>query len=46
MAAAESQSLSTYLPALVQIVLGLAIPAVILIVSHLFGQHLKGKLAK
>ena len=42
MAAAESQSLSTYLPALVQIVLGLAIPAVILIVSHVFGQRAKG----
>jgi DNA-binding MarR family transcriptional regulator len=39
MAAAESQSLSTYLPALVQIVLGLSIPAIILIVSHAFGQR-------
>ncbi|MCX6888511.1 MAG: NADH-quinone oxidoreductase subunit A [Verrucomicrobia bacterium] len=46
MAAAESQSLSTYLPALVQIVLGLAIPAVILIVSHLFGQRAKGNYIK
>jgi NADH-quinone oxidoreductase subunit A len=46
MAAAESQSLSTYLPALVQIVLGLAIPAVILVVSHLFGQRAKGNYIK
>ena len=46
MAAAESQSLSTYLPALVQIVLGLSIPAVILIVSHLFGQRAKGNYIK
>ena len=46
MAAAESQSLSTYLPALVQIVLGLAIPAVILIVSHVFGQRAKGNYIK
>lgn len=42
MAAAEAQSLSTYLPALVQIVLGLSLPAIILIVSHLFGQRAKG----
>jgi len=46
MAAAESQSLSTYLPALVQIVLGLSIPAVILIVSHVFGQRAKGNYIK
>ena len=46
MAAAESQSLSTYLPALVQIVLGLSIPAIILIVSHLFGQRAKGNYIK
>ncbi len=46
MAAAEPQSLSTYLPALVQIVLGLAIPAVILIVSHVFGQRAKGNYIK
>lgn len=46
MAAAESQSLSTYLPALVQVVLGLAIPAVILIVSHVFGQRAKGNYIK
>lgn len=46
MAAAESQSLSTYLPALVQIVLGLSIPAVILIVSHVFGQRAQGNYIK
>ena len=46
MATAESQSLSTYLPALVQIVLGLSIPAIILIVSHLFGQRAKGNYIK
>ena len=46
MAAAESQSLSTYLPALVQIILGLSIPAIILIVSHVFGQRAKGNYIK
>ena len=46
MAAAESQSLSTYLPALVQLVLGLSIPAVILIASHVFGQRAKGNYIK
>ncbi|MEI7651502.1 MAG: NADH-quinone oxidoreductase subunit A [Verrucomicrobiota bacterium] len=46
MAAADSQSLSTYLPALVQIVLGLSIPAIILIVSHVFGQRAKGNYIK
>jgi NADH-quinone oxidoreductase subunit A len=46
MAAAESQSLSTYLPVLVQIVLGLSIPAIILIASHLFGQRAKGNYIK
>jgi NADH-quinone oxidoreductase subunit A len=46
MAAAESQSLSTYLPALVQVVLGLSIPAIILAVSHLFGQRAKGNYIK
>ena len=46
MAAAESQSLSTYLPVLVQIVLGLSIPAVILIASHVFGQRAKGNYIK
>ena len=46
MAAAESQSLSTYLPALVQVALGLSIPAVILIASHVFGQRAKGNYIK
>jgi NADH-quinone oxidoreductase subunit A len=46
MAAAESQSLSTYLPVLVQIVLGLSIPAIILIASHVFGQRAKGNYIK
>ena len=46
MAAAESQSLGTYLPALVQVVLGLSIPAVILIASHVFGQRAKGNYIK
>lgn len=46
MAAAESQSLSTYLPALVQVALGLAVPAVILIASHVFGQRAKGNYIK
>ncbi|MFZ9978368.1 MAG: NADH-quinone oxidoreductase subunit A [Opitutales bacterium] len=46
MAAAESQSLSTYLPVLVQVVLGLSIPAIILIASHVFGQRAKGNYIK
>jgi len=46
MAAAESQSLSTYLPVLVQVVLGLSIPAIILAVSPLFGQRAKGNYIK
>jgi len=46
MAAAESQSLSTYLPALVQVALGLSIPAIILIASHVFGQRAKGNYIK
>ena len=46
MAAAESQSLSTYLPVLVQVVLGLSIPAIILAASHLFGQRAKGNYIK
>ena len=46
MAAAESQSLSTYLPVLVQIVLGLSIPAIFLAVSHHFGQRAKGNYIK
>ncbi|MEY4818480.1 MAG: NAD(P)H-quinone oxidoreductase subunit 3 [Verrucomicrobiota bacterium] len=41
MAAAESQSLSTYLPALVQIVLGLSIPAIIL--QRAKGNYIKDK---
>ena len=46
MAATESQSLSTYLPVLVQVVLGLSIPAIILAASHLFGQRAKGNYIK
>ena len=46
MAATESQSLSTYLPVLVQVVLGLSIPAIILIASHVFGQRAKGNYIK
>ncbi|MDP4592503.1 MAG: NADH-quinone oxidoreductase subunit A [Opitutales bacterium] len=46
MAAAESQSLSTYLPVLVQVALGLSIPAIILAASHLFGQRAKGNYIK
>ncbi len=46
MAAAEAQSLSTYLPVLVQVALGLSIPAIILAASHLFGQRAKGNYIK
>jgi NADH-quinone oxidoreductase subunit A len=46
MVLAEAQSLSTYLPVLVQIALGLAIPAGILAASHLFGQRAKGNYIK
>ena len=46
MAAAESQSLTTYLPVLVQVALGLSIPAIILAASHLFGQRAKGNYIK
>ncbi len=46
MAAAESQSLSTYLPVLVQVALGLSIPAIILIASHVFGQRAEGNYIK
>ncbi len=46
MAAAESQSLSTSLPVLVQVALGLSIPAIILIASHVFGQRAKGNYIK
>jgi NADH-quinone oxidoreductase subunit A len=46
MAANDSQSLSTYLPVLVQVALGLSVPAVILIASHVFGQRAKGNYIK
>ena len=46
MALAEAQSLSTYLPVLVQVILGLSIPAIILIASHVFGQRAKGNYIK
>jgi len=46
MVLAEAQSLSTYLPVLVQIALGLAIPTGILAASHLFGQRAKGNYIK
>ncbi len=46
MVLAETQSLSTYFPALVQVALGLAIPAGILAASHLFGQRAKGNYIK
>jgi len=46
MAAAESQSPSTYLPVLVQVALRLSIPAIILAASHLFGQRAKGNYIK
>jgi len=46
MAAAEAQSLSTYLPVLVQVILGLSIPAIILVASHVFGQRAKGNYIK
>lgn len=46
MADAQTQSLSTYLPALVQIGLGLAVPAGILAASHLFGQRAPGNYIK
>ncbi|NBX33783.1 NADH-quinone oxidoreductase subunit A [bacterium] len=46
MVLAETQSLSTYLPVLVQVALGLGIPAGILAASHLFGQRAKGNYIK
>ena len=46
MAATEAQNLSTYLPVLVQAVLGFAIPAGVVIVSHIFGQRAKGNYIK
>ncbi len=45
MATAE-QSLATYLPVLVQVVLGLSIPIAIIVVSHIFGQRAKGNYIK
>lgn len=45
MATAE-QSLATYLPVLVQIILGLSVPIVVLIASHIFGQRAKGNYIK
>ncbi|MEI6598755.1 MAG: hypothetical protein WCL22_06970, partial [bacterium] len=46
MAATETQNLSTYLPVLVQAVLGFAIPAIVVIASHIFGQRAKGNYIK
>ncbi|HAZ66423.1 MAG TPA: NADH-quinone oxidoreductase subunit I [Opitutae bacterium] len=45
MATAE-QSLATYLPVLVQVILGLSVPIVVLIASHIFGQRAKGNYIK
>ncbi len=44
--AAADQSLATYLPVLVQVVLGLSIPVAIVVASHLFGQRAKGNYIK
>ena len=44
--ATTEQSLATYLPVLVQIVLGLSVPIVVLIASHIFGQRAKGNYIK
>jgi NADH-quinone oxidoreductase subunit A len=46
MTATETQNLSTYLPVLVQAVLGFAIPAIVVIASHIFGQRAKGNYIK
>ncbi len=46
MVLAETQSLPTYLPALIQIALGRAIPAGSLATSHLLGQRAKGNYIK
>jgi NADH-quinone oxidoreductase subunit A len=46
MVLADSQSLQTYLPVLVQVVLGISIPVGVLIASHLFGQRAKGNYIK
>jgi len=43
---AEVQSLSTYLPVLIQAALGLMLPAIILAASHIFGQRAKGNYIK
>lgn len=44
--AAADQSLATYLPVLVQVVLGLSIPVAIIVASHIFGQRAKGNYIK
>lgn len=46
MSATETQTLSTYLPVLVQAVLGFAIPIVVVVASHIFGQRAKGNYIK
>ena len=46
MVLAEAQSLQTYLPVLIQAALGLALPTIILIASHVFGQRAKGNYIK
>jgi len=46
MVIAEAQSLSTYLPVLIQAGLGLMLPAAILAASHIFGQRAKGNYIK
>lgn len=46
MVLAEAQSLTTYLPVLIQAAMGLALPALILIASHVFGQRAKGNYIK
>jgi NADH-quinone oxidoreductase subunit A len=46
MAATETQNLSTYLPVLVQAVLGFAIPIIVVVASHIFGQRAKGNYIK
>ena len=46
MVIAEVQSLSTYLPVLIQAGLGFMLPAIILAASHIFGQRAKGNYIK
>ena len=46
MSATETQTLSTYLPVLVQGVLGFAIPIGVVVASHIFGQRAKGNYIK